>query len=240
MSADGTWCAVQQGMNEISGRHAATTGNRRASMDSSIPRIPGSRGATWASSSIWPMRVRHAAVSRVSISRATNPERTVGVLRQLARVGQASRCRFFRSSMPRRRRRSSSRTSTCRIATRSSPPMSRSSACTRRSRPRPSEGPRDFAELLLQPGVGARTVAALAFVAEILHGAPSRFSDPARFALRARRQGWSSFPGAPRGVRRDLGRAQARGRAGASLGSEETLAAFRRLDEQARLHRSSY
>src|SRR6267142_2724729 len=44
-------------------------------------------------------------------------------------------------------------------------------------------GPRDFPELLLQPGVGARTVEALAAVAEVLHGAPCRFSDPARFSL---------------------------------------------------------
>lgn len=44
-------------------------------------------------------------------------------------------------------------------------------------------GPRDFAELLLVPGVGARTVFSLAQVAEVVHGAPFRFSDPARFSL---------------------------------------------------------
>src|SRR3954462_194817 len=35
-------------------------------------------------------------------------------------------------------------------------------------------GPQDFAELLLTPGVGARTVRALAMVAEVVHGAPYR------------------------------------------------------------------
>jgi len=44
-------------------------------------------------------------------------------------------------------------------------------------------GPRDFAELLLVPGVGARTVRALAQVAEVVHGAPYHFSDPARFSV---------------------------------------------------------
>jgi hypothetical protein len=44
-------------------------------------------------------------------------------------------------------------------------------------------GPKDFAELLLVPGVGARTVRALAMVAEVVHGAPCRFTDPARFSL---------------------------------------------------------
>lgn len=43
--------------------------------------------------------------------------------------------------------------------------------------------PTDFPDLLLVPGVGARTVAALAMVAEVIHGAPCRFADPARFSL---------------------------------------------------------
>jgi hypothetical protein len=42
-------------------------------------------------------------------------------------------------------------------------------------------GPRDFIELLQVPGVGARTLRALAMVAEVLHGAPCRFTEPARF-----------------------------------------------------------
>jgi len=44
-------------------------------------------------------------------------------------------------------------------------------------------GPVDFAELLLTPGVGARTVESLAMVAEVVHGAQHRFADPARFSL---------------------------------------------------------
>ena len=43
--------------------------------------------------------------------------------------------------------------------------------------------PIDFADLLMTPGLGARTVEALAAVAEVVHGAPCRFTDPARFAL---------------------------------------------------------
>jgi hypothetical protein len=44
-------------------------------------------------------------------------------------------------------------------------------------------GPSDFSELLLVPGVGARTVQALALVSEVVHGAPYRFQDPGRFSL---------------------------------------------------------
>jgi uncharacterized protein len=42
---------------------------------------------------------------------------------------------------------------------------------------------RDFASLLLVEGLGPRTLQSLALIAEIVHGAPSRFSDPARFSF---------------------------------------------------------
>ena len=43
--------------------------------------------------------------------------------------------------------------------------------------------PKDFAELLLLEGVGARTVQSLTLVSEVIHGTPSRFKDPARFSF---------------------------------------------------------
>ena len=44
-------------------------------------------------------------------------------------------------------------------------------------------GLHDFAELLLLEKLGPRTLQSLAFVAEVVHGAPSRFNDPARFSF---------------------------------------------------------
>lgn len=41
----------------------------------------------------------------------------------------------------------------------------------------------DFAELLLLEKLGPRTLQSLALVAEVIHGAPSRFNDPARFSF---------------------------------------------------------
>jgi hypothetical protein len=41
----------------------------------------------------------------------------------------------------------------------------------------------DFAELLLVEKLGPRTLQSLALVAEVIHGAPSRFDDPARFSF---------------------------------------------------------
>src|SRR6202044_3083264 len=40
---------------------------------------------------------------------------------------------------------------------------------------------RDFASLLLLEKLGPRTLQSLALIAEVVHGAPVRFSDPARF-----------------------------------------------------------
>jgi len=42
---------------------------------------------------------------------------------------------------------------------------------------------RQFAELLLLESLGPRTLQSLALIAEVVHGAPSRFSDPARFSF---------------------------------------------------------
>lgn len=41
----------------------------------------------------------------------------------------------------------------------------------------------DFESLLLLPGVGPRTLRSLTLVSEVIHGTPSRFSDPARFSF---------------------------------------------------------
>lgn len=43
--------------------------------------------------------------------------------------------------------------------------------------------PQNFEDLLLLKGVGPRTMQSLALVSEVIHGAPSRFSDPARFSF---------------------------------------------------------
>ncbi|PJJ84416.1 DUF763 domain-containing protein [Mucilaginibacter auburnensis] len=43
--------------------------------------------------------------------------------------------------------------------------------------------PKDFEELLLLQGLGPRTLQSLTLVSEVIHGTPSRFKDPARFAF---------------------------------------------------------
>lgn len=94
-------------------------------------------------------------------------------------------------------------------------------------------GPKDFTDLLKLRGIGARTVLALAQVAEVVHGAPCRFSDPARFSLAHGGKDRHPYPVPTRvydktlAVLRDaLNKAK--------LGNDERLSAIRRLDSQAR------
>jgi hypothetical protein len=94
-------------------------------------------------------------------------------------------------------------------------------------------GPRDFPELLLQPGVGARTVEALAAVAEVLHGAPSRFQDPARFSLAHGGKDGHPFPVPLKVYDRTISVLK-HAVSAARLGQTEKLEAIRRLDEQGR------
>jgi hypothetical protein len=94
-------------------------------------------------------------------------------------------------------------------------------------------GPKDFADLLLTPGIGARTIEALAFVAEVVHGAPSRFKDPARFSLAHGGKDGHPFP-VPIKVYDQTIRLLKAALSRAKLGSTESLAAIKRLDTQAR------
>ncbi|MER8805687.1 DUF763 domain-containing protein [Mesorhizobium australicum] len=94
-------------------------------------------------------------------------------------------------------------------------------------------GPADFAELLLVPGVGARTVRALALVAEVVHGAPCRFSDPGRFSLAHGGKDRHPFPVPLKVYDETIGVLKSAVQK-ARLGREEEIGALRRLDDQSR------
>jgi hypothetical protein len=83
------------------------------------------------------------------------------------------------------------------------------------------------------PGVGARTIRALAQVAEVVHGAPYRFSDPARFSVALGGKDRHPFPVPLEVYDRTIDVLKIAVR-NAKLGQSEKLAAIRRLDEQAR------
>ena len=94
-------------------------------------------------------------------------------------------------------------------------------------------GPADFSELLLTPGVGTRTVRALALVAEVVHGAPCRFSDPARFSFAHGGKDRHPFP-VPIKVYDETIRVLKSAVQKAKLGQDEALAALQKLDREAR------
>ena len=94
-------------------------------------------------------------------------------------------------------------------------------------------GPKDFPDLLLTPGVGARTVRALAMVAEVMHGAPCRFTDPARFSVAHGGKDRHPFP-VPLKAYDETIKVLKSAVQKAKLGRDEELGTLRRLDEQSR------
>ncbi|MBV1862592.1 MAG: DUF763 domain-containing protein [Nannocystaceae bacterium] len=94
-------------------------------------------------------------------------------------------------------------------------------------------GAEDFESLLLTPGVGARTVESLALVAEVIHGAPCRFTDPARFSYAHGGKDGHPFPVPLRVYDQTIGTLRAAVHA-ARIGNADKLAAMKRLDEHAR------
>ena len=94
-------------------------------------------------------------------------------------------------------------------------------------------GPVDFPELLLTPGVGLRTVRSLAMVAEVVHGAPYRFGDPARFSLAHGGKDRHPYP-VPIKVYDETIRVMKSAVRNAKLARDEEMQALKRLDDQAR------
>jgi uncharacterized protein len=88
---------------------------------------------------------------------------------------------------------------------------------------------RDFASLLLVEKLGPRTLQSLALIAEVVHGAPSRFSDPARFSFALGGKDGHPFP-VPLKVYDASISVLRRSLEVAKLGDSEKLDGFARLD----------
>jgi uncharacterized protein len=92
---------------------------------------------------------------------------------------------------------------------------------------------RDFASLLLTENLGPRTLQTLALLAEVVHGAPSRFSDPARFSFALGGKDGHPFPVPLKTYDESLGVLR-RSLDAAKLGRSEKLDGFKRLDAMTR------
>jgi hypothetical protein len=235
-TVDGHWCVVQQGMNEELGE-----ARRYHWQSEDLPGFFESPHAAIEGRNVGPIvnladvraeRNRTAALRLVQ----GGPDRTISLLRQFRQSGNAAlSLSLFPETEP--------------IA-----PLLPHLQLPHRHQVRASDvvlkrlhgtlaaaadaGPKDYADLLLTPGVGARTVEALAFVAEVVHGAPSRFSDPARFSMAHGGKDGHPFP-VPVKVFDATIRLLKSAVARAKLGSTEALSAIQRLDAQARLLEAS-
>ena len=93
---------------------------------------------------------------------------------------------------------------------------------------------RDFASLLLLENLGPRTLQSLALIAEVVHGAPSRFSDPARFSFALGGKDGHPFPVPLKTYDESLSILR-QGLDRAKLGDREKMEGFRRLQRFVRV-----
>jgi len=91
----------------------------------------------------------------------------------------------------------------------------------------------DFASLLLLEKLGPRTLQSLALIAEVVHGAPSRFSDPARFSFALGGKDRHPFP-VPLETYDESIAVLRKSLEAAKLQNSEKLDGFERLDRFAR------
>lgn len=238
VSREGRWCVVQQGMSASrreARRYHWLSENLKCFLDSPHAAIEGRNQG----------KIVNLADARAERSRQTGlalvqkgPDFAIAQLRRL-RESRNTNLSLFAEALP---------------ETEDHEPVSQASVCPHLHMPAHHDvrlsdvvlkrlhatlssaadrGPRDFPELLLTPGVGARTVASLALVAEVVYGAPARFSDPARFSFAHGGKDGHPFP-VPLRVYDETIRVLKEAVERAKLGNSDRLAAIRRLDTQAR------
>ncbi|MGD9508007.1 MAG: DUF763 domain-containing protein [Geminicoccaceae bacterium] len=217
---DGAWVVVQQGMNggtRLARRYHWRSEGLASFVETPHAAIEGRRGGA-----IVNLTDRRAAASRqgqLELLRELGPDRLVGEVAALDRAAPPAQAMLPHLTMP------------AHHDVRPKDVLLRRLHGTLAAAA--ERGPEDFAELLLVPGVGARTVRSLAMVAEVVHGAPCRFADPARFSLAHGGKDRHPFP-VPVAVYDRTIAVLKSAVDQAKLGNDERLDALRRLDREAR------
>ncbi len=242
VTAEGRWCVVQQGLNDARGearRYHWLSENLEGFLDSPHAAIEGrTRGEIVNLADVRAAPSRRAGLALIG----TGPDRVVQVLRRMRDARNPARSLFPELDPPPRPQPDP------RPGPQFPPPLPHlhmpahhevraSDVVLRRLHgalaAAAQRGPEDFTDVLLTPGVGARTISALALVAEVVHGTPCRFSDPARFSLAHGGKDGHPFP-VPLRVYDETLRVLKRAVAQAKLGNADKLGAIRRLDAEAR------
>jgi uncharacterized protein len=97
----------------------------------------------------------------------------------------------------------------------------------------------DFASLLLVENLGPRTLQSLALIAEVIHGTPTRFADPARFSFAHGGKDSHPFP-VPLKTYDESIAVLRRGLAAAKLGDTEKIDGMKRLEKFVRVIEQTY
>jgi len=218
VDADGHWVVVQQGMNDATStarRYHWLSEHVKSFVEEPHSAIEALDGATH-HAPIINMTDRLAAHSRETTLELTQagPQRVVDTLRWL-RDGRQPHCQ-----LPHHHEVKASDVFIRRL-------WGTLAAAADR-------GPKDFADLLLTPGVGARTVESLALVSEVIYGAPSRFTDPGRFSYAHGGKDGHPFPVPLAVFDKTIGTLK-HAVSAAKLGNKDRLHAVRTLDTQARM-----
>lgn len=239
VTQQGNWCVVQQGMSDVrreARRYHWLSEHLESFLDSPHSAIEGrSRGTILNLADARAQRSRRVGLELVH----DGPDRPVAVLRRLRDTQSNPALSLFPELEP--------SPESAMLSTHTDPlphlhmpahhDVRASDVVLRRLHgvlaAAADRGPKDFTELLLTPGVGARTVASLALVAEVLHGAPSHFSDPARFSLAHGGKDGHPFP-VPLRVYDETIRVLRSAVDRAKLGNSDRMHAIRQLDAESR------
>lgn len=218
---DGDWTVVQQGMNaasRLARRYHWLSEGLRSFVDSPHAAIEGQPAGEIIN--LTDYRAARARDADAELARG-DPERVLGELKKLARAEQPGLFRWLEPHlvMPAHHEVWASDVSLKRLRANLAAAADRA--------------PRDFAELLLTPGVGARTVFALSLAAELIYGASSRFADPARFSFAHGGKDGRPFP-VPLKVYDETIRVLRDAVSRARLGQDDKIAALGALDRAAR------
>jgi hypothetical protein len=232
VSRTGHWCVVQQGMNVARGearRYHWLSENVGSFLDSPHTAIEGKNSGALIVN-LAHERARRNRQAGLELA-AAGPDRTVGLLRQLREAGNTALSLFPELEPAPETLALHLRMPAHHDVRASDVELKRLHGVLAAVADR---GPKDFTELLMTPGVGRRTLAALALVAEVIYGTPARFSDPARFSLAHGGKDGHPFP-VPLRVYDETIRVLTSAVSQAKLGNADRLFAMQRLDTQARL-----
>jgi uncharacterized protein len=97
----------------------------------------------------------------------------------------------------------------------------------------------NFEEFLLLKGLGPRTLQSLALVSEVIHGTPSRFSDPARFAFAHGGKSGNPFP-VPTKVYDQTIQTLKNSVEKAKIGDSDKQSAIKKLTELSQKHENNF